>query len=153
MSTYAQGPYAPGATPRQPYPPGGPPAPPYGSVFAAAPPPPPPYGSPFGAPPPPPGPAPRYRERRPVRWWMVLAGVGGSVVWYLLITLLTWSVSSFVLLMLLGMLVAGGATGVLVWRGDRGLAVGVGSMVGVALSYTVVGAAGAVVAESIRGLG
>lgn len=107
---------------------------------------------PFVPPPPPSGPAPRYRERRPVRWWMVLAGVGGSVVWYLLIALLTRSPSSFVLMMLLGMIAAGVATWVLAWRGDRGLAVGIGAMIGVALSATVVGGAGLYLAEGLSAL-
>lgn len=121
--------------------------PPYGPPAYGAPP-----GLPFGPPPPPPGPPPRFRERRPVRWWMVLAGVGGSVLWYLLITLLSWSAPSFVLLMLLGMITAGAGTWVLLWRGDRGLAVGVGAMVGVALSYTVLGAAGIYLVDGLTQL-
>jgi hypothetical protein len=77
---------------------------------------------------------PHYRERRPVRWWAVLAGVVASAIWFVLIGAAAWSATSFVVTMLLGILLAGAATWVLTWRGDPGLGVGIGLMMGFALS-------------------
>ena len=81
---------------------------------------------------------PRFRESRPVRWWMVLLGVVASALWYVLIGVASWSVVSFIVGMLAGMLLAAVASWLLTWKGDSGLGVGVGMMLGLALAFTIV---------------
>lgn len=105
-----------------------------------------PHGHPHGHPhgglwqrPPPPPRRPRYRESRPVRALGVLAGIGGALLWFVLLLLASWSATSFVVCQLIGMIVAGIAAAVLLWRGDRGAAVGIASVIGFAMTWTVFG--------------
>ena len=80
---------------------------------------------------------PHYRERRPVYWWTVVIGVVASVIWYVLIGAAAWSATSLILGMLVGMALAGVATWLLTWRGDPGLGIGLGIMIGFAMSLMV----------------
>lgn len=66
---------------------------------------------------------------------MVLIGIVASVVWYVLIGAAAWNGTSFVVGMLVAVALAGIATYVLIWRGDTGLGVGLGMMIGFALSF------------------
>jgi hypothetical protein len=56
-------------------------------------------------------------------------------MWYVLIGAAAWSGTSLVVGMLLGMALAGAATWLLVWRGDPGLGIGLGMMIGFAMSF------------------
>ncbi|SHN05423.1 hypothetical protein [Cryptosporangium aurantiacum] len=81
---------------------------------------------------------PRFRESGAVRWWGVLIGVCVSLVYYVLVGLVSWSTTSLVGLFLLAILLAGAAGAALLTRGDRGMGVGVAAVTGAALSVTVV---------------
>lgn len=72
-----------------------------------------------------------------MRWWGVLVGVGVSLVYFVLVGLVSWSPTSLVGLFLLAVLLAGGAAVVLLTRGDRGMGVGVAAIAGAALSVTM----------------
>lgn len=80
---------------------------------------------------------PRYREGGVVRWWAVLVGVGVSIVYFVLVGLVSWSLASLVGLFLVGILLSSAATAVLLTRGDRGMGVGVAAVTGAALSVTM----------------
>ncbi|MFB9323190.1 hypothetical protein [Cryptosporangium minutisporangium] len=80
---------------------------------------------------------PRYRESGAVRWWGVLIGVCVSLVYFVLVGLVSWSTTSFVGLSLVAVLLAGAAGAVLLTRGDRGMGVGVAAVTGAALSVTM----------------
>jgi hypothetical protein len=80
---------------------------------------------------------PHYRERRPVRWWSVLVGVGVTLVYFVLVGLVSWSPGSFVTLLLVAVLLAAGVVSTLVSRGDRGIGVGVAMVTGAALGVTI----------------
>lgn len=95
---------------------------------------------------------PRYRERRPVYWWTVLLGIVGSVVWYVLIGAAAWSTTSLVVGMLVGMGLAMAASWLLADRGDPGLGIGVGMMIGFTMSFMVLLTSCAVLFDS-SGLG
>jgi len=81
---------------------------------------------------------PQYRESGAVRWWGVLIGVCVSLVYYVLVGLVSWSTTSLVSLLLAAVLLAGSAAAVLLTRGDRGMGVGVAVVSGAALSVTIV---------------
>lgn len=72
-----------------------------------------------------------------MRWWGVLIGVCVSLVYYVLVGLVSWSMTSLVSLFLIAILVAGSAGAVLLVRGDRGMGVGVAAVTGAALSVTI----------------
>ncbi len=95
---------------------------------------PPPQPLPLARPPQRP-PRPYYRERRPVHWWTVLLGVVASVIWYVLIGAAAWSGTSLIVGMLVGMGLASAATWILVWKGDPGLGIGLGMMIGFTMSF------------------
>jgi hypothetical protein len=80
---------------------------------------------------------PCYRESRPVRWWTVFVGIVAAMAWYVLIGLAAWSGTSLVVGMVVGMALAGAAAGVLSWKGERGLGIGVGMMVGFGLTFLI----------------
>ncbi|MFI5955729.1 hypothetical protein [Cryptosporangium sp. NPDC051539] len=80
---------------------------------------------------------PRFRENGAVRWWGVLVGVCVSLVFYVLVGLVSWSTTSLVSLFLVAILLAGAAGAVLLTRGDRGMGVGVAAVTGAALSVTM----------------
>ncbi|TQS41855.1 DUF389 domain-containing protein [Cryptosporangium phraense] len=80
---------------------------------------------------------PRYRESGEVRWWGVLIGVCVSLVYFVLVGLVSWSTASLVSLFLVAILIAGSAGAVLLTRGDRGMGVGVAAVTGAALSVTM----------------
>jgi hypothetical protein len=84
---------------------------------------------------------PFFRERRPIHWWTVVIGVVASVIWYVLIGAAAWSGTSLIVGMLVGMALAGVATWLLVWRGDPGLGIGLGMMIGFTASFMVLVAA------------
>lgn len=77
---------------------------------------------------------PTYRENRPVRWWTALVGFAAGSLYYLLLGLVAWNLTSFSVILVIGMLVAGGSAMVLLARGDRGAAVGLVLATGVALA-------------------
>lgn len=81
---------------------------------------------------------PKYRESGAVRWWGVLIGVCVSLVYYVLVGLVSWSTTSLVSLFLVAIVVAGSAGAVLLVRGDGGMGVGVAAVSGAARSVTVV---------------
>jgi hypothetical protein len=68
----------------------------------------------------------------------VLIGVCVSLVFYVLVGLVSWSTTSLISLFLVAVLVAGSAAAVLLTRGDRGMGVGVAAVSGAALSVTIV---------------
>ncbi|GAA3387089.1 hypothetical protein GCM10020369_28300 [Cryptosporangium minutisporangium] len=72
-----------------------------------------------------------------MRWWGVLIGVCVSLVYFVLVGLVSWSTTSFVGLSLVAVLLAGAAGAVLLTRGDRGMGVGVAAVTGAALSVTM----------------
>lgn len=73
-----------------------------------------------------------------MRWWAVLVGVCVSLVYYVLVGLVSWSTTSLIGLFLLAILVAGAAGAALITRGDRGMGVGVAAVSGAALGVTIV---------------
>jgi hypothetical protein len=81
---------------------------------------------------------PRYRESGQVRWWAVLVGVGVSIVYFVLVGLVSWSPASLVGFFLIAILLACSAAATLLFRGDRGMGVGVAAVTGAALSVTMV---------------
>ncbi|MFG1920365.1 hypothetical protein [Cryptosporangium sp. NPDC048952] len=91
---------------------------------------------PQAAPPPVPR-RPRFRESGAVRWWGVLIGVCVSLVYFVLVGLVSWSTTSLIGLFLAAVLLAGSASAVLLTRGDRGMGVGVAAVTGAALSVTM----------------
>lgn len=72
-----------------------------------------------------------------VRWWAVLVGVGVSIVYFVLVGLVSWSLASLVGLFLVGIVFSSAATAALLTRGDRGMGVGVAAVTGAALSVTM----------------
>ncbi|EXG79139.1 hypothetical protein [Cryptosporangium arvum] len=80
---------------------------------------------------------PRFRESGPVRWWGVLIGVCVSLVYYVLVGLVSWSTTSLIGLFLAAVLLGGSAGTVLITRGDRGMGVGVAAVSGAALSVAI----------------
>ena len=80
---------------------------------------------------------PGYRESRPVRWWTLLISIAASLLFYVLVALVSWSVTSFTVLLVIGMLVIGGMSALLLSRGDRGAAVGLAIMTGFALGTVI----------------
>lgn len=72
-----------------------------------------------------------------MHWGSVLIGVVASLTWYVLIGTASWSATSFVVSMVIGMALAGLATWILAWKGDPGLGIGIGMMIGVTLSFLV----------------
>ena len=72
-----------------------------------------------------------------MRWWGVLIGVCVSLVYYVLVGLVSWSTTSLVSLFLVAVLLAGSVGAVLLTRGDRGIGVGVAAVTGAALSVTI----------------
>jgi hypothetical protein len=80
---------------------------------------------------------PRYREAAQVRWWAVLVGVGVSIVYFVLVGLVSWSPASLVSLFLVAILLAAAAGSTLLLKGDRGIGVGVAAVTGAALSVTM----------------
>ncbi|WP_233604665.1 hypothetical protein [Micromonospora sp. HM5-17] len=85
---------------------------------------------------PPPRPArPTYREPHPVRLGAVAAGAGGALLWLLTFGLLAHDLRGYLWWTLLAGTVAWLVALVLTWRGDRGVAVGVATVV--AVGWTV----------------
>jgi hypothetical protein len=79
-----------------------------------------------------------YREARPARWWTILLGLGGSVVWFALVAIASrGTVTSLVAGLVLGAAVAGVAVWVLAWKGDVGLSVGISMAAGLTISVIV----------------
>src|SRR4051812_42205322 len=89
------------------------------------PPPAPPARPPLGLGPAFPPPRPTWREAFPVTAGPLLAGLGGGLLWLLLIGLLAHDLRGYAWLTALAGLVAWGVAVVLVRLGDRGAAVGV----------------------------
>jgi hypothetical protein len=79
---------------------------------------------------------PQYREVRPVRWPMVGLGVACGVLWFAVVAI----ASSGALLagVLAGLFAGTAATAVLAWKGDLGLSIGAGIVVGFVLAVTIV---------------
>jgi hypothetical protein len=100
--------------------------------------PPPGYVPPSMPPPPPPPRRPRYRESGVVRWWAVLVGVGISIVYFVLVGLVSWGPGSLVGLLLAAIALSSIAAAALLTRGDRGMGVGIAAVTGAALSVTTI---------------
>jgi hypothetical protein len=81
---------------------------------------------------------PRYRELRPVRWPMVMLGIGGALVWFVVVGIAA-SASRGTLLAgtLAAVALASVVTWVLAWKGDVGLSIGVAVIVGFVLAVTM----------------
>lgn len=101
-----------------------------------------PFRPPAGFVPPPTWPPaprrPQYRESGVVRWWAVLVGLGISIVYFVLVGLVSWGPGSLVGLLLAAIVLAGLAAAALLTRGDRGMGVGVAAVTGAALSVTTI---------------
>jgi hypothetical protein len=81
---------------------------------------------------------PVYRERRPVRWWTVLLGLAGSVVWFALVAIASRGTpASMTSGLVVGAVVAGVAIWVLAWKGDVGLSVGISMVSGLTMGVIV----------------
>jgi hypothetical protein len=77
---------------------------------------------------------PHFRESRPVRWWTVLIGAGVTLVFYVLVALVSWSAASFQLMTLAAVVAGAGASWGLVARGDPGAGIGASLVTGVVLA-------------------
>jgi hypothetical protein len=111
--------------------------------WPAATPPPPPGG--YARPPMPtpsglfPGPTrPVYREAHPIAAGPVLAGVGGTLLWFALFGALGHSLVSYAWWTVVAAILAWVVAGVLTLLGDRGVAVGVALTAGVGLSIAAI---------------
>jgi hypothetical protein len=82
-------------------------------------------------------PRPTFREPHPVRFGPVMAGAGAAAVWMLAVGTLSGSLRGYVWLTIIGAMIAWLCAVALARRGDRGVAVGVGVMTGLALAIAM----------------
>jgi lysylphosphatidylglycerol synthetase-like protein (DUF2156 family) len=82
-------------------------------------------------------PRPTFREPHPVRSGSVIAGAAAAAVWMLTVTTLSKSLRGYVWLTVVAAMLAWMSSLALARKGDRGVAVGVAAMTGVALAIAV----------------
>jgi hypothetical protein len=85
----------------------------------------------------PPGWSQSYRETRPVRAWLVVAGFGGTLLFYVLVAVASWTATVLLVGLVSTIVVLSTAAVLLLRRGDRGVAVGSAMMSGLAAAVLV----------------
>jgi hypothetical protein len=79
----------------------------------------------------------RYRETRPVRAWLVAAGFGGTLLFYVLVSVASWTPTILLAGLTSTIVALSTVAGLLLRRGDRGVAVGSALMSGLAAAVLV----------------
>jgi hypothetical protein len=60
-----------------------------------------------------------------------MAGFCAGLLWFVLLAAASWSVTSYFVLTLAGLVTALGAVALLSWRGDRGVGAGLAALTGI----------------------